>query len=146
MYDDILVPTDGGETTETVLEQTIEVAAEHDATIHVLYVVDDGALLTLADQMKEDVLDNLREEGQEAVTECQKQLEAAGFDVVTTLRTGRPASEILAYTETAGIDLVTMGTHGDDYTKNMLGSTSKEVVTNATVPVLTYNVQEEQEV
>lgn len=144
MYDDILVPTDGGETTETVLEHTIEVAAEHDATIHVLYVVDDGALLTLADQMKEDVLENLREEGQEAVAECQEQLEAAGFEVVTALRTGRPASEILAYTEQEEIDLVAMGTHGDDYTKNMLGSTSKEVVTNATVPVLTYNVQDEE--
>lgn len=144
MYDDILVPTDGGETTETVLEHTIEVAAEHDATIHVLYVVDDGALLTLADQMKEDVLENLREEGQEAVTECQEQLEAAGFEVVTALRTGRPASEILAYTEQEEIDLVAMGTHGDDYTKNMLGSTSKEVVTNATIPVLTYNVQDEE--
>ncbi len=143
MYDDILVPTDGGETTETVLEHTIEVAAEHDATIHVLYVVDDGALLTLADQMKEDVLENLREEGQEAVAECQEQLEAAGFEVVTALRTGRPASEILAYTEQEEIDLVAMGTHGDDYTKNMLGSTSKEVVTNATIPVLTYNVQEQ---
>ncbi len=144
MYDDILVPTDGGETTETVLEHTIEVAAEHDATIHVLYVVDDGALLTLADQMKEDVLENLREEGQEAVAECQEQLEAAGFEVVTALRTGRPASEILAYTEQEEIDLVAMGTHGDDYTKNMLGSTSKEVVTNATIPVLTYNVQDEE--
>ncbi len=143
MYDDILVPTDGGETTETVLEHTIEVAAEHDATIHVLYVVDDGALLTLADQMKEEVLANLREEGQSAVSESKAHLEAAGFDVTTALRTGRPASEILAYTEEEGIDLVTMGTHGDDYTKNMLGSTSKEVVTNATVPVLTYNVQEQ---
>ncbi len=144
MYDDILVPTDGGETTETVLDHTIEVAAEHDATIHVLYVVDDGALLTLADQMKAEVLDNLREEGQEAVTVCKEHLEAAGFDVITAIRTGRPASEILAYVDEQDIDLVTMGTHGDEYTKNMLGSTSKEVVTSATVPVLTYNVQEDE--
>ena len=35
-----------------------------------------------------------------------------------------------------------MGTQGDDYTENILGSTSQKVVTQSSVPVLTVNVSE----
>lgn len=143
MYRDILVPTDGGETTETVLEHTITVANDHDATVHVLYVVDDGALLTLAEQMKTDVLENLKEDGERALEQATETLDTAGLEVVTELREGKPANEILSYVDEQDIDLVTMGTHGDEYTKNMLGSTSQEVVTDSSAPVLTVNVTDE---
>lgn len=139
MYRDVLVPTDGNETIETVLEHTKQVTRE-DGTVHVLYVVDDHVLLTLADEMKDEVLTNLNEEGQVAVETTAQTLEDAGFDVRTEIREGNPAEEIIAYVESQAIDLVTMGTQGDDYSENMLGSTSQKVVTNAPIPVLTVNV------
>jgi len=90
--------------------------------------------------MKDEVLTNLNEEGQVAVETTAQTLEDAGFDVRTEIREGNPAEEIIAYVESQAIDLVTMGTQGDDYSENMLGSTSQKVVTNAPIPVLTVNV------
>ncbi|MFC7116024.1 universal stress protein [Natronoarchaeum sp. GCM10025703] len=143
MYSDILLPTDGGASVETVLEHTIDIADAESTTAHVLYVIDDGAFLTLKDEMKADVLEDLRAEGELAVSEVADSLEDAGIDVSTTIRRGSPAETIVSYVEDADIDLVTMGTQADRYTENMLGSTSQKVVTKSPAPVLTVNVAEE---
>jgi nucleotide-binding universal stress UspA family protein len=139
MYDDILLPTDGTESMDDVYRHTLDLAHRHDATVHVLYVVDDRAFLTLAPDLVDDVVDELEGEGNEATAAARAKLD----DEVATkavLRRGDPAEEILAYIEEAGIDVVTMGTHGANYRQNMVGSVSARVVANATVPVLTVNV------
>lgn len=141
MYSDVLVPTDGSEAIETVIEHTTEVTQE-DGTVHVLYVIDDQVFLTLADEMKDEVLVDLREEGATAVRRARGQLEEYGFEVSTTIREGKPSDEVIAYVEEEDIDLVTMGTRGDEYSENMLGSTAQKVVTNSPAPVLTVNVSE----
>ena len=140
MYDDILVPTDGGEGFEAVLDRTTEIAPDDGATVHVLYVVDDRAFLTLDDEMKSEVLEDLQAEGTDAVGTVADELEAAGLAAVTAIRRGTPADEIVAYAEEEGIDVVTMGTQGDDYTQNILGSTAEKVVADASVPVLTVDL------
>lgn len=142
VYHEILVPTDGSESIATVLEHTGEVAHGRDARVHILYVVDDRAFLTLGDEMKDDVIENLRREGQTAVEAASNQLEAGDVEVTTAITRGKPADEIIAYVEDEGIDLVTMGTRGDD-TSNLLGSTAQRIVTNAPAPVLTVNIGEE---
>lgn len=142
MYDDILVPTDGSLSTEAVLDHTIEIATGRDATLHVLYVIDDQVFLTLDHEMKEDVLEDLRYEGEQAINRVTDRLDAIGLDVETAIRQGKPADEIVEYAESRGIDVVTMGTQGEDYTENILGSTSEKVVTRSPVPVLTVNVSE----
>ncbi len=139
MYDDILIPTDGGEGVEAVLDRAVDIAPE-ESTVHVLYVVDDRAFLTLDDDMKTDVLEDLQAEGTDAVGTVADELEAAGLEAVTAIRRGTPAEEIVAYTETEGVDVVTMGTQGDDYTQNILGSTAEQVVADASVPVLTVDL------
>ena len=140
MYDDILVPTDGGESVEQVLEHTMEVADGRDATVHVLYVVDDRAFLTLDEDVQSDVVADLQREGEVALDEASEHLEAAGFEVEMALRQGTPADEIVAYVAEAGVDLVTMGTQADKYEKNMLGSTTQKVVTQSTAPVLAVDI------
>jgi nucleotide-binding universal stress UspA family protein len=139
MYDDILLPTDGTESMGDVYRHTLDLARRHDATVHVLYVVDDRAFLTLAPDLVDDVVDELEGEGSEATAAAQAEL---GGEVETkaVLRRGDPAEEILAYIDEAGIDVVTMGTHGANYRQNMVGSVSARVVANAPVPVLTVNV------
>jgi nucleotide-binding universal stress UspA family protein len=139
MYDDILVPTDGGEGFGPVLDRAIEIAPDG-ATAHVLYVVDDRAFLTLDDEMKTDVLEDLQAEGTDAVGTVADELEAAGLDTVTEIRRGTPADEIVAYAAEADVDVVTMGTQGDDYTQNILGSTAEQVVADASIPVLTVDL------
>ncbi|MFB6101921.1 MAG: universal stress protein [Haloplanus sp.] len=140
MYEDILLPTDGGESMDAVVEHAVDIAARRDATVHVLYVIDDRSFLTIQDGMKADVLDELRAEGEAATTTVASRLEREGVTVRTTIRKGNPADEILEYAEESGIDLVVMGTHGADYQQNMLGSVSQKVVTMSDVPVLTVNI------
>jgi nucleotide-binding universal stress UspA family protein len=142
MYQDILVPTDGSETTGVVLEHAIDIAEGRGATVHVLYVVDDQALLTLTDEMTEEVLGSLQEEGQQAIDEAVQRLDEAGLDSTTRVVRGKPSEEVIDYASEAAVDLITMGTHGDQ-TTNMLGSTSQRVVTDSPVPVLTVKVSHE---
>jgi len=137
MYDDILFPTDDSVSTEATTEHAREIAGERDATVHVLYVIDDRSFLTLDDEMQSEVLDELRADGEAATDAVATELEADGIDVTTALARGDPAEEILAYAANAEVDLVTMGTRGDDYTENMLGSTAQTVVSESSVPVLT---------
>jgi nucleotide-binding universal stress UspA family protein len=142
MYRDILVPTDGTESMGNVLAHTSEIAKGRDAKIHILYVIDDQAFLTLEDKMKEDVLDDLRQEGETAVGEVASELEAEDLETITRITKGKPSEEIISYVEQEEIDFVTMGTRGGEYTNNILGSTAQQVVTDAPVPVLTVNVSE----
>lgn len=143
MYQDILVPTDGSESMGNVLDHTIEIASGRDATIHVLYVIDDQAFLTLEDGMKDDVLEDLRQEGKTAVGDIVSKLEAEDIDAITRITKGRPSDEIISYVEQEAIDFVTMGTRAGEYTNNILGSTAQKVVTDAPIPVMTVNVASE---
>ncbi|WP_336326074.1 universal stress protein [Halovenus sp. HT40] len=142
MYDDILVPTDGSDSVDTVLEHTVDIATRREATVHVLYVIDDQAFLTLDDEMKDEVLTEMQTEGERALDAVVSETEAAGLDTVTSIKRGRPAEQIVEYAETADIDVITMGTQGDEYTENILGSTSQKVVTQSPVPVLTVDVSD----
>jgi nucleotide-binding universal stress UspA family protein len=140
MYDDILVPTDGSAGIETVLDHTADLATRHDATVHALYVIDDRSFLTLDEEMKSDVVDDLRTEGERATETVADRLQSSEIDVSTAIRRGTPAEVILSYIDEADIDIVTMGTQADEYEKNMLGSTSQKVVARSSVPVLTIDV------
>jgi nucleotide-binding universal stress UspA family protein len=140
MYEDILLPTDSDESMDAVIEHAADAAARRDATVHVLYVIDDRSFLTLQEGMKADVVEELRVEGETATTDVAGRLEATGATVRTEIRNGNPADEILACAEERDIDLVVMGTHGADYRRNMLGSVSQKVVTMADVPVLTVKI------
>ena len=142
MYENILLPTDGSEAMETVMDHTIEVAGRRDATVHVLYVVDDRAFLTLRDDMLDEVVSEFESTGDRALDAATERLEAAGLTTATAMRRGNPADEILDHVDANGVDLVTMGTHGRDYEQNMLGSVSQRVVSACDVPVLTVKIDE----
>jgi nucleotide-binding universal stress UspA family protein len=91
MYDDILVPTDGSDSVDAVLEHTVDIARRRDATVHVLYVIDDQAFLTLDDEMKDEVLAEMQSEGERALDAVASKTEPEGLETVTSIRRGRPA-------------------------------------------------------
>ncbi|AZH26107.1 universal stress protein [Haloplanus aerogenes] len=141
MYDAILVPTDGSEGVDRTLEHALEMARNHDATIHALYVVDRRFELA-ADEDREDLIEQLTERGEEAVASIADAAGDAGVDVVTSVREGIPYKTILGYAEEADIDVITMGTHGRTGRDRLahLGSVTDRVVENATVPVFVVNI------
>lgn len=143
MYERILLPTDEGESMAKVVEHAADIAKRRDAVVHVLYVLDDRAFLTLDEEMQDEALAQLEEKGERATTEAADQLADAGLTVEMATRKGNPADEILRYVDEHDVDLVVMGTRRNDYTKSMLGSVSQKVIVSADVPVLTMNVADE---
>ena len=141
MYEHILLPIDGTESLSQVSPHTLEAAAGRDATVPLLYVVDDRAFLTLADGMREDVLEELRSEGEVAIEEAEARFAEAGVETTSELRRGDPVEEILDYVADGDVDLVTMGTHDDDSQESVIGSVSQKVVKRSPVPVLTVKIE-----
>ena len=141
MYDAILVPTDGSDGVDRSLDHAIEMARNHDATVHALYVVDRRFELA-ADEDREALIDRLTDRGESAVAAVAERAADAGLDVVTEVREGIPYKAILGYAEEAAVDAVVMGTHGRTGRDRLahLGSVTDRVVENATVPVLVVHI------
>lgn len=141
MFDSVLIPTDGSEGSEVVVDQGIEVAKRHDATVHGLFVVDTRAFLTLESDLQSETAAQLRTEGERALAELTDAATAAGLDATVSLREGSPSEEIVDYVTETDVDLVVMGSHAD-YERNMLGSVSAAVVQESPVSVLTVKFSE----
>ncbi|WP_226005179.1 universal stress protein [Natrinema salinisoli] len=133
MYETILFPTDGSDHAATVADHAIDIAATRDATLHVLSVVDDRAFLVLDDERIERVRDDLRTSAHEAATRAADH----GIETTTAVDTGNPVECILDSAATVDADLIVMGTSGDEYERNVVGSVSQRVVRDAPVPVTT---------
>jgi nucleotide-binding universal stress UspA family protein len=137
MYDDILVPTDGGESAEGAVAEAVELAAVTGARLHALSVVDTRSYSTLSEAKWLLVDEMLREEAETAVRVVRERAEEAGVDVTTTVERGVPHEIILDYAAEHGVDLVVMGTHGRRGIDHvLLGSVAERVVRRSSAPVL----------
>ena len=145
MYDRILVPTDGSSGTAKTLDHAAHIAADNDAVLHVLSVVDRRVYLAADDDTKDDVAASLEQQGERALDEVVEQVSDTDLDVVTDLREGVPHKEIIDYASEAEIDLITMGTHGRTGRDRLasLGSVTERVVEGAERPVLVVDIEDE---
>ena len=137
MYHDVLLPTDGSDGSERAVEHALELAAEHDATLHVLYVVDAGGMGFAAtpDDVAE-TKERLRERGRRVTESVADRARSAGVDFRTKVDAGVPFETILEYLDEHDVDLVVMGRRGAlDPDRHLLGSTTDRVLARASVPV-----------
>ncbi|WP_396611724.1 universal stress protein [Haloferax sp. S1W] len=135
MYDTILVPVDGSDSMAPIVEDAATLAAERGASAHLLYVVDKRAFLTLAEDRRDEVMDELEAQGSAALEVASATMKEHGVSVETHLQHGDPADKILALADEIGADLIAMGTHAR-FEDNILGSVSRTVVIEADIPVL----------
>ncbi|WP_435101779.1 universal stress protein [Halarchaeum sp. P4] len=132
MTDHVLIPTDGSRGSELAVPHAVEYAARHDATLHVLYVVDAQFA------QNEQARTTLQRRGRDAVGRIERQAIERGVAVETELREGTPFTEILDAVDDYDADVVVMGTHGRAGLDRLLvGSVTERVVRGADVPVLT---------
>ncbi|QLK24847.1 universal stress protein [Natrinema zhouii] len=137
MYETILFPTDGSDHAATVAAHAIDVAATRNATLHVLSVVDDRAFLVLDDERIEDVRSDLEATARDAIDDAMTRAAEHDVETETAVETGNPAECIVDYAAATDIDLIVMGTSGDEYERNVVGSVSQRVVREAPAPVTT---------
>jgi nucleotide-binding universal stress UspA family protein len=137
MYDDILVPTDGGEQMDSVIDAAVDIAARRDATVHALSVIDRGVFLTLEEGLTDAVEDELTANAEAAVGAVTEAAADAGIEHEAVVRRGRPGEEIVAYADEVGVDLIVMGTRGaDGHERRMLGSVAQDVITETNCQTL----------
>jgi len=142
MYDDILLPTDGSSGTPGAPRHALTIAADHDATVHALYVIDTRLTRAASDATRDDVVRSLEAEAEVALDDVRIRTEDEGLEAVTTLREGVPASVVVEYADDRAVDLIVMGTHGRTGRERLagLGSTTERVVKNGDHPVLVVDI------
>jgi len=136
MYDEVLFPTDGSDGAAVAFDHVLDIAAAHDATVHVLFVADTTHMSTM--RVRGESIETLEEEGTEIVTETAARAEQRGVSTVTEVAQGDPYSTIVEYADSREIDLIVMPTHGrQGLERFLLGSTTERVLRRANTPVLT---------
>ena len=135
MYDRILFPTDGSDPATAALDYVRDVASTHDATVHVLNVVD--TTQQSLTQSHRERLEGLSREGERIVSDAASRLPGDEESVVTDVLQGVPHERIVGYCEVHDIDLVVMPTHGrSGLGRFLLGSVTERVIATSPVPVL----------
>ncbi|MFC7073813.1 universal stress protein [Halovenus rubra] len=133
MYDRILLSTDGTVASEEAKSHVIDLAAAHDAVLHVLYVVDENVVTAYSGDEYVDEAEGpehgLEELGQETLAEVQSEASDAGVNVVEAMQHGLPAETIVKYADDNDIDLLVLGTkrRPEEY-RALLGSVTDRVL------------------
>lgn len=135
MYETILIPTDGSADARKGAEHGVQLAAALDATVHALYVIEEGTN-PWESKTLDDQLDRAREYGDEVTGEVAELAAEAGADCVTETVVGPKVARALnEYVEDEGIDAVVMGSGYRGTMGDILGSTADKVIRTASVPV-----------
>jgi nucleotide-binding universal stress UspA family protein len=140
MFETVVVATDGSESVARAVDCALDLSAKFDATVHALYVINEGQVESLPERLHSDVRQALDEQGQEALDAVLEANEsrAAPVDLETAVRVGRPAKQIVGYVRDIDADAVAMGTRGRSGQHSfLLGSVAERVVRTSPEPVLT---------
>ncbi len=167
-YEQIVYPTDGSTGSDAALDEVRTLASAHDATVHVLSVVDtrdvgfgmtgghhdDDPGMSGGHQTGDDPgmvgtrldADAWREalsaEGRELVADRAAALDEV--ETVTAVRHGDPHETIIEYADDVDADVIVMGTHGrTGLDRRVLGSVTERTVRLSDVPVLTVRAGDE---
>jgi nucleotide-binding universal stress UspA family protein len=147
MFKKILVTVDGSDVSRRGLFEAIALAADQQATLYVLNVVD-GMPASWSHYVDEQfrprrmqlLLQGLRALGQRVLDEAHADCRSHGQPVETLLvdARGRTFAEVaLEEAHRVGADLVVLGTHGRDGMARLLsGSKAESLLRRAGVPVL----------
>jgi nucleotide-binding universal stress UspA family protein len=142
MYERILVPVDGSETSKRGLAEAARLAREQGRGLRCLHVVDEHFLTfdCLGIGYQSNLMESMRENGRAILEEASERVKENGVPVECVMRDsgGRRVSDtILEEARTWGADLIVMGTHGRRGLSHLaLGSDAELVVRESPVPVL----------
>ncbi|MBX0286269.1 universal stress protein [Haloarcula salinisoli] len=138
MYDKVLVPTDGSDHADRGVDYGMDLAAENDAQLHVLFVVDESVYGgTPALSSYEAFLEELEEQAEALTEDIVEDATERGIDTTLSVRRGVPHDTICHYADQEDIDVIVMGKRGAAGVESPhIGSVTNRVLRQAPVPVI----------
>lgn len=137
MFDSLVVPVDGTDQTDVLLDYAVGQARTWDATLHLVAVVDRPQVLG-ADEHREEVSRGLEERARRAAGRAQTKAGRAGVETTITVERGLAHREILDHAAAHDADLIVLGPVGADGGASAVntGRVTSRVVEESTRPVL----------
>ena len=133
----ILVPTDGSDYSMRAAEHAVSIAKMLDAQIIVVYVVDEVVVNQIKATERENVEQELKQDGKRYVKYVLGLAENAGVKADSILAKGIPFEQIVHLAKELNIDLIVMGTYGRRGAERILiGSVAERVIEYSSCPVL----------
>ncbi len=140
MYRKVVVPLDGSELAEEVLPHVVEMIRGRDSQVYLLSVTPmmRGVARPVVDLRPDgEERQRVEQELKEYLRKVASRLESVAAEVEATVRSGRPADEILTFADDVGADLIAMTTHGRSGIRDWIfGSVADRILRGATCPVL----------
>lgn len=144
MYKHILVAVDGSETSNIALQEAIELAKGQQATLRLIYVVDETQVYVMVDAPYPipEFQETLRKSGERVLANCAATVRDAGLSAEAKLAsvqtiTRRICDVINQEATDWPADLIVIGTHGRrGFNHLLLGSVAESVIRLSTKPVL----------
>jgi nucleotide-binding universal stress UspA family protein len=142
MYNKILVPLDGSENSECVLEHVKALATGcHVPDVVLLRVIEPFPTYYMDYRLDEKFIrqaqDAAKADASEYLKKLTDRIEKEGMSVSAAVSEGNIAETILGYAEKNGVDLIIMATHGrTGISRFALGSVADKVVRGSNAPVM----------
>lgn len=135
----ILVPTDFGDSSRGALEFAVDLAKRFDAKLTLMhgFEVPSYAYVGLGATIV-DYLPPIEDAACKCLEAALRDLKAKSPSAAALFRRGAPWQQILLASDEIGADLIVMGTHGrQGLSRALIGSVAEKVVRLSRVPVLT---------
>lgn len=143
MYQRILVPIDGSDTSDLGLTEAIRLAQLTHASMRLIHVIDELSFAFTADAYSYragELLDLLRKNGAEILEKALATVRAQGIPADTVLYENLDKTvqqRVISEAEAWKADLIVIGTHGRRGMRRMvLGSSAEGILRGAPAPVL----------
>ena len=142
LFNNILVVLNGSEASIQAAQYGILMARLYRCDMKAIYVVDTATLKELTISkffVNEESLDyenSLTEDGKRYLQHVENLAKAKGIKIETELRKGSVWSEVVTYAEDSKVDLILLGEHQHNESKDSITSTYKEIISHAGCSVL----------
>lgn len=142
LFNNILVVLNGSEASIQAAQYGILMARLYRCDMKAIYVVDTATLKELTISkffVNEESLDyenSLTEDGKRYLQHVENLAKAKGIKIETELRKGSVWSEVVTYAEDSKVDLILLGEHQHNESKDSITSTYKEIISHANCSVL----------
>jgi len=141
MYKKILVPLDGSELSESVLDHVITIATgcqvPEVVLVRVRKPLDDNVRMALDPEIAIKLDEAYHDEVVNYLEGVAETLKQKDISIKLEVIEGDPAKEIIKYTKDNDVDLIIMSTHGrSGVSRVVFGSVADKVIRQAEIPVL----------